>query len=103
MSSINLRSSGRRRRKPAHAYYASPSSNAEERLLQQAIANSRTDVHRPTGGNLEIPVGPTFFPTLEEFCGNPLHYIDKISPIAGKYGICKIVPPKGWDPPFCEC
>ncbi|CAB9516648.1 specific demethylase 5D [Seminavis robusta] len=34
--------------------------------------------------------------------GNPLHYVEKIRPIADKYGICKIVPPKGWKPaPFC--
>jgi len=52
------------------------------------------------GRDLHIPCGPTFFPTVEEFEGSPLHYINKIRPIAEKYGICKIKPPKGWDPPF---
>eukprot|EP00533_Pseudo-nitzschia_delicatissima_P008085 CAMPEP_0116086530 /NCGR_PEP_ID=MMETSP0327-20121206/4903_1 /TAXON_ID=44447 /ORGANISM="Pseudo-nitzschia delicatissima, Strain B596" /LENGTH=620 /DNA_ID=CAMNT_0003577585 /DNA_START=594 /DNA_END=2456 /DNA_ORIENTATION=- len=28
--------------------------------------------------------------------GSPLDYIDKIRPIAQRYGICKIVPPKAW-------
>mmetsp|Transcript_5989 Transcript_5989/g.13124 ORF Transcript_5989/g.13124 Transcript_5989/m.13124 type:complete len:103 (-) Transcript_5989:2337-2645(-) len=92
----------RRRRKPTHAFYAGPHSNEEERLLQQAIKNSRLDRHRPNDGWLLVPYGPVFYPTVEEFEGNPLHYIDKIRPIAEKYGIAKIVPPSGWNPPFCE-
>jgi histone demethylase JARID1 len=49
-----------------------------------------------------LPVAPTFFPTADEFCGmSPVEYINKIRPIAEQYGICKIVPPAGWDPPFC--
>jgi len=91
----------RRRRKPTHAFYAGPHSNEEERLLQQAIKNSRLDRHRPNDGWLLVPYGPVFYPTVEEFEGNPLHYIDKIRPIAEKYGIAKIVPPSGWNPPFC--
>jgi hypothetical protein len=93
----------RRRRKPAHAYFASPQSTEEERLLQQAIKNSRRDRHLPKdGGWLLLPSGPVFFPTEHEFEGNPLHYIDKIRPTAEKYGIAKIVPPAGWNPPFCK-
>ena len=91
----------RRRRKPTDTYYSS--SNAEERLFQQALKNSRIDAQRPsTKSNLSVPLAPTFYPTVEEFKGNPIHYINKIQPIAEKYGICKIVPPPGWDPPFCE-
>jgi len=101
LGSTNQRCSKRRRRKPVQAYQAAPHSNAEERLLQQAIANSRLDRSRPADGWLSVPDGPTFFPTVEEFDGNPVHYINKIRPIAEKYGICKIVPPAGWDPPFC--
>ena len=93
----------RRRRKPAHAFFASPQSTEEERLLQQAIKNSRRDRHLPKDGSwLLLPSGPVFCPTIEEFEGNPLHYIDKIRPIAEKYGIAKIVPPAGWNPPFCK-
>lgn len=41
----------------------------------------------------EVPEeAPVFVPTAEEF-KNPLVYIQKIRPLAEKYGICKIKPP----------
>lgn len=64
------------------------------------MANSRLDRSRPRDHLGAVQAGPTFHPTVEEFEGNPLHYIEKIRPIAEKYGICKIVPPPGWNPPF---
>ncbi|VDK37862.1 unnamed protein product [Taenia asiatica] len=45
------------------------------------------------------PEAPVFRPTLKEF-EDPLLYLDKIRPIGTKTGICKIIPPKGWNPPF---
>lgn len=45
------------------------------------------------------PEAPVFRPTLDEF-ENPLTYISKIRPIAEKFGICKIIPPAAWQPPF---
>lgn len=75
----------------------------EERLLHQAIQNSKLDQRRPKDGKLDIPWGPTFYPTIEEFEGNPLDYIEKIRSIGERYGIIKIVPPAGWNPPFCKC
>ena len=42
---------------------------------------------------------PIFYPSVDEF-QDSLNYINKIKPVAEKYGICKIVPPKGWQPPF---
>lgn len=42
---------------------------------------------------------PVFEPSEEDF-KNPLIYINKIRPIAEKYGICKIRPPASWQPPF---
>lgn len=41
----------------------------------------------------EVPEeAPVFIPTEEEF-KNPLGYIQKIRPLAEKYGLCKIKPP----------
>ncbi|XP_022720178.1 lysine-specific demethylase 5B isoform X3 [Durio zibethinus] len=50
-------------------------------------------------GSLSIPSGPVYYPSEEEF-RDPLEYIYKIRPDAEPYGICKIVPPKNWSPPF---
>ncbi|KAJ2212498.1 hypothetical protein IW140_005506 [Coemansia sp. RSA 1813] len=46
-----------------------------------------------------LPDAPTFYPSAEEFT-DPLEYIQRIRPEAEKAGICKIVPPAGWNPPF---
>lgn len=89
------RNKRRRRRAPAHV---NSSTAAEQRFLQQAIQSSSNQNKEFT-----VPDGPVFFPTKEEFQGNPIHYIEKIRPIAEKYGVCKIVPPKGWNPPFGRC
>lgn len=50
-------------------------------------------------GFLGLPEAPVFYPTEEEF-GDPLAYIEKIRQEAEVYGICRIVPPKHWNPPF---
>ncbi|XP_020597390.1 lysine-specific demethylase JMJ18-like [Phalaenopsis equestris] len=41
---------------------------------------------------------PVFYPSEEEF-KDTLGYIASISSKAGKYGICRIVPPPSWKPP----
>ncbi|SCV69106.1 BQ2448_2126 [Microbotryum intermedium] len=42
---------------------------------------------------------PVFHPTIEEF-SKPMEYIEKIALEAREWGICKVVPPEGWRPPF---
>ncbi|KAK4703193.1 [histone H3]-trimethyl-L-lysine4 demethylase, partial [Phenoliferia sp. Uapishka_3] len=42
---------------------------------------------------------PVYYPTVEEFA-KPMEYIEHIAPEAKEFGICKIVPPAGWRPPF---
>ncbi|GJJ76629.1 [histone H3]-trimethyl-L-lysine4 demethylase [Entomortierella parvispora] len=46
-----------------------------------------------------LPDAPCFYPTAEEF-NDPLKYIETIRPEAELAGICKIIPPEGWKPPF---
>jgi len=96
-------SSRRRRVKTVQTCTATAMTREEEKLLQQAIENSKKMTQLSGGGgDVVVSFGPTFFPTVDEFEGSPLDYIEKIRPMAQKYGVCKIVPPKGWDPPFCK-
>ena len=79
----------KRIRSPPRTYYESLMANneltmEEERMLAQAIANSRTDQRREP--LTDIPFGPTFYPTIEEFSGDPLEYLETIRPEAEKYG-----------------
>lgn len=46
-----------------------------------------------------LQTAPTYRPDKIEFA-DPLRYIEKIAPHAKKYGICKIIPPDGWQPEF---
>jgi len=56
---------------------------------------------QPDGGQpqIDLPEAPTYKPTPEEF-SDPYEYVMSLYQEAGKYGIVKVVPPKGWSPPF---
>ena len=59
--------------------------DTKNQALQQALKNSVKDqVREPS--LTSVPFGPTFYPTVEEFSGDPLVYIEKIRHQAEKYG-----------------
>ena len=95
MSTFRSPKRRRRRQGPDTAFHSE-----EQRILQQSIQASKQAQLKTKG--LDVPFAPVFYPTVEDMEGNPLHFIEKIRPIAEKYGICKICPPKGWSPPFCK-
>ncbi|KAF0754164.1 hypothetical protein AaE_005439, partial [Aphanomyces astaci] len=69
---------------------------SEERMLRLAMERSAKEV----GYEEVAPVAPArvFYPTMEEFA-NPVAYINHVAKEGARYGIAKIVPPKGWAPP----
>jgi jmjN domain/ARID/BRIGHT DNA binding domain len=53
----------------------------------------------PPAEPLCLAPAPVYRPTLSQF-QDPLAYIASIRSEAEPYGFCKVVPPKGWKPPF---
>lgn len=47
---------------------------------------------KDANGEARVVEAPTFHPTEKDF-QDPLEYIDKIRPVAEKFGICRVVPP----------
>lgn len=70
--------------------------NEHMRLLQTAITNSRVD--NVNTDDLPIAEAPVYYPTVDEF-RDPIAYVQRITPEASKFGICRIVPPEGWANP----
>ncbi|KAF6162208.1 hypothetical protein GIB67_008337 [Kingdonia uniflora] len=67
------------------------------RAVEKSVLGQTSIVSSP--GALSLPQAPVFYPTEEEF-RDPLEFIDKIRAEAEPFGVCKIVPPKSWKPPF---
>ncbi|TBU33002.1 PLU-1-like protein-domain-containing protein [Dichomitus squalens] len=61
--------------------------------------NTRPTVPKSTPRPFGLTDCPTFHPTPEQF-KDPMAYIASISDTGKKYGMCKIVPPMGWNMPF---
>ncbi|XP_039122325.1 lysine-specific demethylase JMJ706-like isoform X1 [Dioscorea cayenensis subsp. rotundata] len=68
--------------------------SCENDLVKDAFAKHK--VEKFDMSNLEwidkVPECPVYYPTKDEF-EDPLTYVQKIAPVASKYGICKIISP----------
>lgn len=70
------------------------SGNSNENICLTAV-NAATFPDVAAGQPAQMVQAPTFRPTEKEF-QDPLEYIDKIRPLAEKFGICRIVPPSNF-------
>ncbi|WCJ26280.1 Lysine-specific demethylase 5D [Euphorbia peplus] len=67
------------------------------RAVEKGVLGQNLSVS--SSGSLHVPPAPVYYPSEEEF-KDPLEFICRIRAEAERYGICKIVPPKSWVPPF---
>lgn len=78
-----------------------PQSKTKQKTSEFCSPSNTTTFPSPKNDNEEARLveAPTFHPTEKDF-QDPLEYIDKIRPIAEKFGICRVVPPPNFKP---EC
>lgn len=73
--------------------HTSPSKDSLDSDELRTATHPRLQMEKCDEFDFEVPEeAPVFIPTSEEF-KNPLLYIQKIRPLAEKFGICKIKPP----------
>ena len=97
MSTTNTR--GRNKRRRQHNQSSSSSSSSQPNNKNTSSSTNERTQNRSklaVANKIDVPWGPVFYPSVEDMEGSPLDYINKIRPIAQRYGICKIVPPQGW-------
>jgi glycogen debranching enzyme len=81
-----------------HTRHYNEQSSVHHRGLSESVegklkGHPRIQMDKYDEFEFEVPEeAPVFIPTAEEF-KNPLVYIQKIRPLAEKFGICKIKPP----------
>lgn len=98
MSTTNTRGRNKRRRQQNQSSSSSSSSQPNNKNTSSFTNEVRTQNRSKlaVANKIDVPWGPVFYPSVEDMEGSPLDYINKIRPIAQRYGICKIVPPQGW-------
>lgn len=76
MNTLSKELSSKRVRKKSISSSFESLDNNEQRMIQQAIRNSKIEFKRIEHAQVSIPDAPTYHPTVEEF-KNPLEYISK--------------------------
>ncbi|XP_069701736.1 uncharacterized protein Jarid2 [Periplaneta americana] len=74
-------------------------SSQKSKSSSYACRPSNTTVFPHLGSPAQMVEAPIFHPTEKEF-QDPLEYIDRIRPVAEKFGLCRVVPPPNFKP---EC
>ena len=99
MSTTNTRGRANKRRRQQNQSSSSSSSQPNHKNTSTSTTNevrTQNSSKLAVANKIDVPWGPVFYPSVEDMEGSPLDYINKIRPIAQRYGICKIVPPQGW-------
>ncbi|KAL7693703.1 putative JmjC domain, JmjN domain, Zinc finger, C5HC2-type [Plasmopara halstedii] len=92
------RRSGRYKKRRVTTYSDVDSDSRENRkMLKLALAKSVMETKMVQ--MMPLPQAAVFYPTMEQFT-DPIKYIASIERDASRTGICKIIPPLGWNPPF---
>jgi hypothetical protein len=67
-------------------------SSQKTKSLSYECKPSNTTSFPSLGSPAQMVEAPVFHPTEREF-QDPLEYIDRIRPVAEKFGLCRVVPP----------